>query len=58
MADNPKNIAEITRPSNRKEWTRPRLRKLPIAATAGGSGKPGHSDEGMMVGKGDTHGLS
>jgi hypothetical protein len=45
--------AEIPCVVTQKEWRRPGLRKLPIAATA--QGKPAiHGDDGNCVGKGDT----
>ena len=58
MADEPKNNNEITHHSNRKEWHRPRLRKLPIAATAGATGKTARGDEGAGTSKGDAHTVS
>jgi hypothetical protein len=48
-----KQMAEITRKSVRKEWRRPELRKLPIAATASQTQKE-VGNEGGGEGKGDS----
>ena len=46
---------EIPDAAVRKEWCRPVLRKLPIAATAGSQGKPFTvGDDGNCGGKGDA----
>jgi hypothetical protein len=41
---NSENMAELARESTQKEWRRPELRKLPIAATAGGTKGSGTSE--------------
>jgi hypothetical protein len=46
--------AEISRVAAQKEWCRPKLRKLPIEATAQGK-TGGHGDDGNCVGKGEVH---
>ena len=56
MPDEPKNVTEITRHSTRREWRRPGLRRLPIAATA--SSKSFKGDEGQGQGKGDAASIS
>ena len=46
---------EMTRVAIEKEWCRPVLRKLPIAATSGSQGKPFIiGDDGNCGGKGDA----
>jgi len=52
MSDEGKTLGCQT-PESRKEWNRPLLKKLPIAATAS-SGKGGFGDEGGCGGKGDS----
>jgi hypothetical protein len=47
-----KNAREHRSLAHQKEWHQPVLRKLPIAATAGG--KAGHGNEGGGTGKGDA----
>ena len=57
MPDEPKNVTEITRDSTQREWRRPELRRLPIAATA--NGKPfSNGNEGSGGGKGDSSTIS
>jgi hypothetical protein len=52
-ANRDSSAAEIT--PVRKEWCRPVLRKLPIAATANAQGKPFViGDDGNCGGKGDA----
>jgi hypothetical protein len=49
-------VCEQMLKSSRKEWRRPRLHKLPIAATASSpNGKAIAGDEGNCGGKGDAH---
>lgn len=56
-----KNGAEALRQPTRKVWSRPQLRRLPIAATANASKPAGHSNDGGghgggMGGGGGFHG--
>jgi hypothetical protein len=41
---------------DRKEWREPRLRRLPIAATAHASKPSGHTNDGDGSGKGEVAG--
>lgn len=49
-----KNIAEIMRQPTRKEWRRPGLRILPIAATTGSGKATISGNDGVGGGKGDV----
>lgn len=49
-----KQLPETARQSARKEWRRPELKKLPIAATAGSDPPKEVGNEGGGEGKGDS----
>jgi hypothetical protein len=51
-----RNSYSNTRESCKKEWHRPVLKKLPIAATAGSKGRAG--DEGNTSKNGDANPMS
>jgi hypothetical protein len=47
---------DVTRRPAQKEWHRPGLRRLPIAATASSSKPSGNSNDGDGSGKGEVVG--
>jgi hypothetical protein len=55
--DVPENMAEITRKAG-KQWGRPVLRQLPIAATASSSKGGSIANDGAGGGKGDLNLMS
>jgi hypothetical protein len=48
------DLRESTTKRDRKEWREPRLRRLPIAATANSSKGMGQADDGCGAGKGEV----
>jgi hypothetical protein len=57
MVDQRENMTELRRQPIRKEWRRPGLRRLPIAATAMGNKAIVRGDDGIGGGKGDVSSL-
>ena len=58
MVDDPKNITETAHRSNRRDWRRPELQRLAIAATSNAPDKGLDGDEGHGQGKGDAATIS
>jgi hypothetical protein len=50
--------SESTTESTKREWRRPALRKLPIAATTSSGGTKQTLNEGQGRGKGDSGGIN
>jgi len=58
MTDEPNNVTEITSHPTLREWRRPGLRRLKIAATADTPNKTQRGNEGSGGGKGDAQTVS
>ena len=58
MGPESQTLAEISRQPRQREWNRPRLQKLPIAATANSSKPGGNSNDGQGGGKGEVFNAS
>jgi hypothetical protein len=54
MRPKSQNNTEVARHPTQKEWRRPELRRLPIAATAQANKPGGNSNDGGAPGKGEV----